>query len=506
MDDSRRRPPDLRSWRIWPPLAIAAAVVSAVSCRANPAANSRPAAILRGGVAQLSSANPIQGIRQLSQILSVESLVRVGEDGRLEPWLAEKWTSSNSGRLLTMTLRPGVRFHDGSPADATTIAGLLPDALRSQFGVLINDVTRIGVSNSNTLEIEFRRSSPLLLEMLEASIRKPGPGMIGTGPFVVSQDSTNLLRANADYYLGRPKIDAWRIETFPSVRTAWAELLRDRLDMLYEVAPDALESLQSATNVAVFTFTRHYQYLVVLNSRAPALKSKEVRQALSIALDRNKLVQDALNGHGVPSSGPMWPRYWALPDNLPTFRPDPERAAQLLRSHNPGSKRAAGVTFTCLIPADATYERIALALKRQFDDVGADMQVRAASQDEIYQAEKSGNYEAILIEGISAPSLLRLQYLWASTGGADLGFGNAAIDAAFERVKAAENEGDYRRAVLALQEAFMDDPPALFLTWTERARAVSKRFVVPSPEPGRDVMSTVHLWAPSDDGRMASRN
>src|SRR5262249_12730090 len=154
----------------------------------------------------------------------------------------------------------------------------------------------------------------------------------------------------------------------------------------------------------------------------------------------------ALNGHAVPSSGPMWPRYWALPENLPTFKPDPERAAQALRRHGPAKKGTDGVAFTCLVPADATYERIALALKRQLDDVGANMNVRAASQDEIYQAEKSGNYDAILIEGISAPSLLRLQYLWASSGGADLGFGNHTIDLAFERVNTAENDVDYRQA------------------------------------------------------------
>jgi len=80
------------------------------------------------------------------------------------------------------------------------------------------------------------------------------------------------------------------------------------------------------------------------------------------------------------------------------------------------------------------------------------------------------------------------------------------VDAAFDRVSHAENEATYREAVSGLQHAFLDDPPAIFLAWSERVRAISKRFVVPSPEPGRDVMSTVRLWTPRNDERVANRN
>jgi hypothetical protein len=53
----------------------------------------------------------------------------------------------------------------------------------------------------------------------------------------------------------------------------------------------------------------------------------------------------------------------------------------------------------------------------------------------------------------------------------------------------------------------MEDPPALFLAWSVRARAVSRRFIVPAAEPGRDVLSTLRLWKPSSTGhQQASRN
>ena len=72
----------------------------------------------------------------------------------------------------------------------------------------------------------------------------------------------------------RPGIDRIVVQSFPSVRAAWAELLRDRLDMLYEVGLDALDSLETSTSVAVFTHTRHYQYIIVLNTQAEVFRRR----------------------------------------------------------------------------------------------------------------------------------------------------------------------------------------------------------------------------------------
>ena len=99
---------------------------------------------------------------------------------------------------------------------------------------------------------------------------------------------------------------------YPSVRAAWADLLRDRIDMLYEVSADALDSLTGATTVSVFSFTRPYQYVIAFNQRSPTLRSSKIRRALNAAIDRAALVRDGLDGRGYRSSGPIWPQHWAL--------------------------------------------------------------------------------------------------------------------------------------------------------------------------------------------------
>jgi ABC-type transport system substrate-binding protein len=346
------------------------------------------------------------------------------------------------------------------------------------------------------------------MEALEAQIRKPGPSIVGTGPFMIAPNAPAEMRENTHYYLGRPTIDQVRVETYPSVRAAWADMLRDRIDMLYEVGLDALGSMETATNVSTFTFTKKYQYLVALNTESPALRSRTVRQALNLAVDRNAVVRDALNGHGLASQGPFWMRHWALGPDVKSFGFDPQRAAaSLAGENNRGSVRSGVVHFTCLVPPDAVYERMALEVKRQLGHVGVDMALEEVPVDRLSESIKSRTFEAALMEGVSGPTLLRPYQLWHSGGVFNPGgLGNASIDAAFDRLRDAASDRELGSAAAGVQQAFLDDPPAIFLAWIERARAVSTRFKVVT-DPGRpDVVGTMRLWKPAVGQRDASPN
>src|SRR5436305_3714835 len=102
------------------PAAGFCAIVAAGSlagCRSDAAPRSADAssAVLRIGVGPLSTTNTGSGVRQLTQNVSVEGLARLLPDGRVEPWLAEKWALADGGRSLIVTLKSGATFHDGSP-------------------------------------------------------------------------------------------------------------------------------------------------------------------------------------------------------------------------------------------------------------------------------------------------------------------------------------------------------------------------------------------------------
>jgi hypothetical protein len=158
------------------------------------------------------------------------------------------------------------------------------------------------------------------------------------------------------------------------------------------------------------------------------------------------------------------------------------------------------------MPSDPVYERIALDLSRQLARIGAELDLRPMTPEEMMRAQRTGDYDAVLTDVISGPTLLRLYVMWHSQGlFHTAGRGNAAIDAALDRARDATNDDEFRAAVTAVQQAFVDDPPVLLVAWPERARAVSRRFTVP-PESGRDILATLRLWTPSNDQRLASRN
>jgi peptide/nickel transport system substrate-binding protein len=475
-------------------------------CRraAAPATSSSPS-LLRVGVGQFQTTDPVAGLLQMAQLLSVEALVNFEAAGRPRPWVAEGWTIADSGRTLTVHLRHGVKFHDGTPVLASAVAESLTGSLPRTMGTVYDDVSSISAVGDWDIVIKLRQPSALfVLEALESPIHPPGKPKVSTGPFEVTSTSPDIkLRANPDYYLGKPGIDTLVFRSYPNVRAAWADMLRGQLDMLYEVAPDALDSMEASSAVSTFTFTRRYQYMLLLNTTSPKLRSAAVRRALNDAFDRQEIVQDGLGGHGTPSTGPIWPQNWAYASDLPAFGQHLKSAAAVLAPKTGGRKR---LTLRCLVPADSVYERISLAAKRQLEALDVDLDLTEVRADQIAAHIQKKDFDALLLDVISGPSMYRLYMWWHSDGLLNfMKFSSPGVDSALDSIRHAPDETAYKAGVAAFQRAMLADPPAIFLAWGERARAVSNRFVVPST-PGRDILRTMYEWRPRGEVRLAGRN
>jgi len=414
--------------------------------------------------------------------------------------LAEKWAVSDDGLTWRVTIRSGVTFHDGTPFTAEVVRSVLVDTFPRVLGTAINDVESIEVTSPNELLVKLRARITFLPEALAVSISAP-KSRAGTGPFYrVSSGNAPAaveLRANDHYHGGKPLIDRIVIEPYKSVRSAWADMLRAKVDMLYEVGGDAFDLVKPARNTNLITFQRPYALLILLNTRKPGLNDAAVRRALNAAIDRDEIVATGMYGLGRPADGPVWPDFWANSAGRPRFHYQP----------TPAGNSGRPLKFTLLF-SDPTHERIALLVQRQLQSVGVDVTLEETTVAEGQAKASKGDFDAWLADVGLGPGFFRQMLFWQSTspynGG---GYANKDVDAAFMQIRRAKDDEEYEAGVKLFQRAIANDPPAIFLAWTERARAVSTRFDVSSPQ-GRDILRAGSLarWRPASIPQLASRN
>jgi peptide/nickel transport system substrate-binding protein len=453
-------------------------------------------------------------------MLSVESLMQLGVDGRPLPKLAESWWWAKGGRELNVNLRPGIKFHDGTPLTASLAAAIIgaAAAIPSNRAVYTSfvDVTSVQSRGDRQLVFELSQPSAFLPDDLEFPLTHGSPA-VGTGPYrIVTQDNSGVVLDRFDkYYLGTPNIARVVIKPFDALRTAWTSLLRGEVDMVTDVPPDAVEFIRN-NDVRVVSFGRRYQYLVAFNSRHTPFNSPIVRSALNMAVDRDALIRGALQGRGIPSTGPLWPKNWAYNASVTSYRFDPGLAASLLNSaglhadKRPGDRQSR-FRFTCLIPENFTVlERVALEVQKQLYNVGVDMQFEVVPSKEFDARIREGKFEAILIDMISGPTIGRSYMFWRSTrrfprGLNVFGYENLEAERLFDVLSTSTNEIATQSAFIRLQQVLVDDPPALFLAWNERSRAVRRDFQVvqdPQRDPA-DPVYTIWRWTTVPEPRLA---
>ena len=285
--------------------------------------------------------------------------------------------------------------------------------------------------------------------------------------------------------------------------------------MATDVPAEAVEFVGNEA-VQVVSFERRYQYLIALNSSKAPFTSPIVRRALNAAIDRKTLIESVLQGHGTPSSGPLWPKYWAYDTSLPSFGFDPALAVSLLENAGlklRASSSASGIRrsrlhFTCLIPENFTImERVALSIQKQLYNIGVDMEFQSVPAEQQDARIRDGKFEAVLVDMISGPTPGRAYIFWRSArqfkGLNVFGYENREAERLFNVLRTATNDAAVRLSTRELQRVFLDDPPALFLAWNERARAVRRDFEIPN-EPGRDPLLTLWRWKPISNTQAVS--
>jgi peptide/nickel transport system substrate-binding protein len=463
-----------------------------------------PSASLRVGVVapvMRGNVSAVDGLNFHKGALTGETLIIIGGDGRPAPRILESWQPSSDRLVWRFKVRHGVRFHDGTPVTAASLAPLMQAQLRQSSMGAVDEVV---AESDDTVRVTLNQPHAFLLEDISfiTAEHNVGDTAFYTGPYVVEHESAERLslKAVADHYRGKPPIERVEVRTYPDQRNAWSALMRDEIDMLYEVSRESLDFVRSESSIRVAAFIRPYVNLFGFNHAHPRLRDPRVRRALNLAVNRDDLIRSGMAGEGEPATGHVWPQHWAFdPEEAKTIRYDPAEAVRLFEAaglavrQQPGAMPAR-LRLQCIV--FESLHKLALVLQRQLAMVDVDLQLEAIPSEDMIARLRAGEFESFVFTMASA-RLLRFPYQFWHSERPMLRHSYSGADEVLERVRRANSDEEIKAAVSALQRHFHDDPPAVFLAWDRRSRAVSRRFDV--PDTGEDIYHSIARWKPARD-------
>lgn len=232
-------------------------------------------------------------------------LLRQDDKGQPSPELATSWTSNADATEWTLTLQPGVTFHDGSAFDAADVAYSLnrieDPALESPVASVLGFIDRVEVVDPLTVRIILESPHaglPLLLLDYRVRMIPEGAGPtiqenpVGTGPFRVESydpEGTTRLVVYDAYWEGRPKLDAVQFTAIPDSEARVQAMLSGQLDQA-TITRDQTALFDGNPAFTVQSFPSGGWFGIVFRTDTAPFDNPLVRRALRIAVDRQEMM------------------------------------------------------------------------------------------------------------------------------------------------------------------------------------------------------------------------
>lgn len=376
-----------------------------------------------------------------------DQLVAADAGGTLYPGLATEWAVAEDNKSVTLTLREGVTFHDGTPFDAAavkfTFDTIVDPATGSQGAVdLIGPYAGSEVLGSHKIRIDYERPFPgavasysenELSPVSPAAVEKLGntgfaQAPVGTGPFIFESwdkgTQVTLVR-NEDYNWapefydnsGPSQVSKIVHRFINNAGTRVAALETGEVDVTDLTPPLDMRRLgDSADYKTVVGVAAGVPFSLMLNTSHGPLQDLKVRQALFHSLDRPRIADNMFFGMAKPAFGPIssaTPAYWKGVEDYYPY--DPEKAAALLEEAgwtmgSDGIREKDGeklsIHYISLLEPET-----AVALQAKAKEVGIDLAVEIvtkARQDELIL---SNNYDMGEIRWVyNSPSVLGIPF------------------------------------------------------------------------------------------------
>ena len=442
-----------------------------------------------------------------------DMLFALGEDMGPRPSLVDKYAVSPDGVTYTLTLRKGVKFHNGKTLDSKdvvySITKMQNKGPRSgQFKKLIKSIEAVDpLTVKITLnEINAGFIATLANPIAPAVIYPDGEAerqggtltrAVGTGPFEFVQwkrDSVIRLKKFDKYtvddrptsgFTGKRLALVDQVEFIPirdsSVRAVALE--RGDVDVAIDLTRQDLERSKGKPGLTVNAQPgRGFADLRFGFKTGIFASNVKLRQAVAYAIDKNEAVEAVTFGLGKAAPAgipPGTPYFGAVHANDPYARPQPDKTKQLLRE---AGYKGEEIIFDAHLQPDI-YAQLAVVLQSQLQAVGMNVRVRTLESAAVQNTWNGGDF-AMFLSGLTPRPDAEIYYCqsWHSKTG-PTGYKNAEYDRLCDAARRVINHEERSKLFAELETLLRQDLPWLPILY------------IPSVEGWRDTLKGWNAWA-----------
>ncbi|MBX3065021.1 MAG: ABC transporter substrate-binding protein [Anaerolineae bacterium] len=365
--------------------------------------------------------------------LIYEPLVSLDANLNIVPDLAESWTFSDDAKTLTMQLRKGVKFHDGSDFTSADVKATFERILKEETGAAgranFTSIESIDTPDDATVVFNLNTADvPLLAAMssLNAAIVSSEAAESGdftstangTGPFKLESwvpDDKTVLTANTDWWGDGPFVDGVEIRIIPDESSILAALRAGEIDFAILNDPLVATLLIDDSTVTLNKVPAIAYHVFQLNASRPPMDKLEVRQAMSCAIDRQEVLDTASLGYGTVTGPLTIPSYNVPLDQYFCYQKDVAKAKELLAKAGESAGFTLKVIAASAEPPTAISE--AQSIQSQLAEIGITLEIEPLELNTYVDRWLKGDFDtAVALNGGRPDPYTMYARYWTKAG------------------------------------------------------------------------------------------
>jgi peptide/nickel transport system substrate-binding protein len=394
-----------------PSAAAAASPTAAAAAGGTPKKGGTLKVALNADVIGLDPHGASSGVDRNVYTVVYNGLVAPDKDLKIVPDLAESWTTPDD-KTYIFKLRAGIKFHDGTDCDATAVKKnfdyILDPANASARRPEIDDVQEVTALDPLTVKISLKNAFAPFLSIISdragymvspAARAKFGKDYtrnpVGTGPYQfvewVKDDHITFKRFDGYFEQNVAFLDQITYKPIPDSAVALTNLKTGNVDFSQTIDPKDIDDIKSNKNLSYLEGPGVGYTGLWLNIAKGPLATKALREAVSLAVDREELLATAYFGTGAIANGPVPPSSWAYDASVPVVKRDTKAAKMKLAEGG----QANG--FKMVLKGDTTplTAKVTQLVQAQLKEVGITVDIQVLEFGALLKAGEQNDFDAL---------------------------------------------------------------------------------------------------------------